>query len=815
MYLKELCVTTQPSIACVDRATARRLSSILLMMPVLFLPAETRAAKSKANAAGRTYYVSITGSNAASGTSPGSPFFTIQRAADAMSPGDTCVIGAGTYRETIIPAHSGLPGRPITFKPAKGASVTISGMERALAWRPYQGAVYQTPLAWTLGPENQVLIVRGNTVTPLQEARWPKAPDDTLTTAHSAMAYATGGSGSTLTDPKIKQTASSCIGSTIWCRGGTGGWLVQTSVVRKYDPSTHTLTFDPVPDTSSPVVPGAGTQYFLTGSIGLLTQDREWVIDPEDHRLFLQSPGGATPANIEVKKRITGIDLSGKSYITVSGLRLLGCNLRMANANHCTIDKVNASYIYNSTRSIGYQDDAQFGNGITISGSDNIISNCSLTHCSGTALNINGNRNTIVNNEIRDVNRCGGYSAPIFLGGGAANVVAHNTLHDTGRYGILVHTGNAEIAYNSIYDYDWLTKDSGAIYCWGVDLQNSHIHHNVIHDGRAYENDAGIYLDNFTENAIVDHNLVYGIDRAGIRFNTPGQYRLLYNNTVAGCVVSFDHWGESPYGEELYGTRTLNNIFTSRADQTPDMMAAHNLESSPGLSFVDAAHGDYHLASNSAGRQAGSAVPGITSPKSKDTPDCGAFEGPVWKAGCDLSHPVSLQNLPSTKAAIVSVPGLNILFNGGFEAGWNGWSAEDKSAVSVIPVPDTKLMKRGKNSKLKLGPAQAALSQNVTGLTPGAPYRLSGWVYVDRGETALIQVTFPNGESKRIAVTDTQYVQATLHFTGSPKPSSVTVSISKTSDGPGCIYADDFGLVKLMGDEPDNNAMAIAGDSTP
>ncbi|MFD4543802.1 sigma-70 family RNA polymerase sigma factor [Streptomyces bauhiniae] len=68
-----------------------------------------------------TYFVSAGGSDANPGTSAGSPFRTLQRAADLAGPGDIVAVMNGTYTEprkgsnVLTIKRSGRPGAPITF----------------------------------------------------------------------------------------------------------------------------------------------------------------------------------------------------------------------------------------------------------------------------------------------------------------------------------------------------------------------------------------------------------------------------------------------------------------------------------------------------------------------------------------------------------------------------------------------------------------------------------------------------------------------------------------------------------------------------
>jgi len=64
-----------------------------------------------------TYEVSTTGSDTNTGNS-GSPWRTIQKAANFVVPGDTVLIDPGTYNERVTISRSGSPTAPIVFKSA-------------------------------------------------------------------------------------------------------------------------------------------------------------------------------------------------------------------------------------------------------------------------------------------------------------------------------------------------------------------------------------------------------------------------------------------------------------------------------------------------------------------------------------------------------------------------------------------------------------------------------------------------------------------------------------------------------------------------
>ena len=83
--------------------------------------------------AGKEYYVSASvGLDNFPGTAE-QPFRTINAAAQVAKAGDTVVISGGEYREWVKPAHSGLPGAPITYRAATGEKVIVKGSD---LWSP-------------------------------------------------------------------------------------------------------------------------------------------------------------------------------------------------------------------------------------------------------------------------------------------------------------------------------------------------------------------------------------------------------------------------------------------------------------------------------------------------------------------------------------------------------------------------------------------------------------------------------------------------------------------------------------------------------
>ena len=88
-----------------------------------------------------TFYVSTTGSDNNSGRTTGTPFKTLQRAADAVAPGDVVWIRGGTYSANVEFRHSGTASAPIVFESYPGECATLDGSGLSSTQRPLLNGV--------------------------------------------------------------------------------------------------------------------------------------------------------------------------------------------------------------------------------------------------------------------------------------------------------------------------------------------------------------------------------------------------------------------------------------------------------------------------------------------------------------------------------------------------------------------------------------------------------------------------------------------------------------------------------------------------
>jgi hypothetical protein len=188
-----------------------------------------------------TYYVAQSGGNDSNPGSQSAPFQTIQKCANIAVAGDTCLIRSGTYRETIIPSHSGSTSAPITFQPDSGANVTINGTDIVTGWSVSSGAIYRAnAVSWNLGNSNGMnqAFVDGQ---PMILARWPNTGPDLM---HPTWGHTDGGgndNGVYYTVSDAPQPSGFWNGGVIITHGETG-YYTEAFPIISYD--TRRIVFD-------------------------------------------------------------------------------------------------------------------------------------------------------------------------------------------------------------------------------------------------------------------------------------------------------------------------------------------------------------------------------------------------------------------------------------------------------------------------------------------------------------------------------------------------------------------------------------------
>lgn len=521
-----------------------------------------------------TLHVSPDGDDPADGTLA-HPLRTIQAGIDRMRPGDTLLLHAGVYRETVTFQHGGEPGQPLTIRPFERDEVTITGCDPVDGWSKDTGNVWRAPMPWTLGPGRNQVFAGGDVMV---EARHPNVSDEGWEMYVSGLSplwptFAASSMPNPKDEPgRIVSQAFDGAPDDAW-QGAIyygvhyEGWAAQTGVVEhstgdsiQVGDRTRGWWFGPAYGGGYKPEEGHG---MLVGARRALDAPGEFFW--QDGNLYLIPDGDGPPTGIEAKRRQLAFDLSGRSHIVIQGLNVHAASVRMQESAFCTFDDCRLRYISHFWKHYGMgqledgRDTIKSGEtGLYVSGHDNRFLNCTVQYSAGAGFHLRGYHHTIHNCLIDEVDYCAHYLNAItdavgdyndwehFLVGG--HVITYNTMRNAGRhffnfYGNGTSQASRDrgpmdymatlFAHNHLYNGMLQTKDAGFLtgyYSSGgtLDGLNSQVCHNVMHD--CYDtfamriNKLGIvYLDAGSCDVDLWNNLLWaapGSHQRGLWYNT-------------------------------------------------------------------------------------------------------------------------------------------------------------------------------------------------------------------------------------------------------------------------------------------------------
>ncbi|MEQ9290050.1 MAG: right-handed parallel beta-helix repeat-containing protein [Cyclobacteriaceae bacterium] len=580
------------------------------------------------------FYVSKEGDDSNEGTAT-APFLTIQRAANEMLEGETCIIGEGVYRETINPQSD-----HVVFKAADGEKVTISAFDEIGSWTLHNGSVYVADLPVSLGDHN--LVMYGN--KPMNLARWPNKsnfePFDLQ--AEKGTGTDTEISNAAIPDQDFES------GGVLWFLGKSR-W---TSWRRK-------ISSNPAGGIGYATLPGDwflggshnpsnGGEYILLNSLKALDVEGEWYVNGTDKKVYFRAPGSEdlSGKKVEVRQRITAFQIDGKTGIEIEGVKIMGGNIVLGNAKNCVIKNCEILYGNHSIASEGNGHQQSFRPGTASidmgnNATDNVIESNNIQWGSGSGIIVRGTNNIIKNNYIGNFNYLGSYEAPIRLSG--KNQVLFNEIYNAGRDAINGGGNGAEIAYNNIHHSNLINDDCGGIYMCCGKFGDTRIHHNWIHDITSRNENyssykaTGVYLDNTTEDVVVDHNVLWGLEWAGIQINWAGTNLRIYNNTIwstdAPNSSSMGRWvnGYEFSNVQVYNTLANDGEFHA-TDEQKSVVLPSEADPFEGMDVLNFMPKD-----GSAAIDAGLKIEGYTDGYIGQSPDAGAYErgATYWVPGPD------------------------------------------------------------------------------------------------------------------------------------------------------------------------------------
>jgi parallel beta-helix repeat protein len=339
--------------------------------------------------------------------------------------------------------------------------------------------------------------------------------------------------------------------------------------ITSYDPNTGSLQVGGKEATSTLT---AGDRYWIDNVYEELDSPGEWYLNTQTGTLSYQPPTGFS-AKSEVIAPTLGrmLDLEGDAVAKtpVSNLHFSGLTFRCTdwalgegcsgygmgsdgtifgkNATGCAVE--NCTFV-----SVGK-------NAVVFNGGEgNRVAGCDISHTGGGGVLLESSaRNTVTDNHIHDIGEAYRHNGGVVMEGGGSsdNVVSHNAIHDTPRYGISFKGAgtNNVVEYNFIQNTSLETNDTGAIEVTQGDrnaLSGSKIRYNLVLDSVAYSTTLtgptfmawSIYLDSFAGGYEVTGNVCAraafgGIMLQGGKGNTITNNIFVDGNQFQGFLTNY------------------------------------------------------------------------------------------------------------------------------------------------------------------------------------------------------------------------------------------------------------------------------------
>jgi parallel beta-helix repeat protein len=588
---------------------------------------------SSAENAKMTIFVAPTGNDGWSGKLPernaagtDGPFASLERARNAVrefkskqAPKEsiTVMVRGGKYflDRTLEfgPEDSGSQDFQITYQAYPGEKPVLSGGRKIAGWKPYKGKILQAEVPGTKGGmwRFRQLFLDGQRQT---RARYPNFDP-------SSPLYG----GWVAPEGEGRPDAFNYKANTFprhWAKPQEAevfllenSGLTDIQPIKSIDEKERVITLaDRVKDWSGMpymyldypfhLTVGRGYHFYVENLLEELDEPGEWSLDSEEGVVYFWPPKGQLDKSEVVAPALsTLIDLTGVSYLTVSGLtftetttgdvmhrggqegygamlpvigrKYVGEAVHMHGAEHCRIEN-NVFY-------------AVGGNGIYLEGYNerNIIQGNEIAYAGAIGITLIGSHyedpklrrrfpiyNQVLDNYIHHSGVYDKYVAGIFLGLSESNVIGHNRIEYMPHHGINLGNsafGRNVLEYNEIRFAGLQTCDKGAINSWmedpdthvekGVPRSGNVIRYNLVADfesrcrmnedaqatgaGGTLKGGAfgwGIYLDNYSSNSFVYGNVIVRSGLYGVLVNG-GQNNFIENNIIVDGTLSAARFG--------------------------------------------------------------------------------------------------------------------------------------------------------------------------------------------------------------------------------------------------------------------------------
>jgi hypothetical protein len=521
-----------------------------------------------------TFYADANaGSDAAQGTLS-QPFKTLDKCISSLhSPGDVCDLRAGTYTATAtgtVSTASGAVGNPIVVQGHTNESVVIRQGSN-VAWTRVSGNLWNAPFDYNSVVTRQKAeagyFERGirlwNDATPLPEASFPDL--NQAVSIHPFLTATTGTTATLLVNPSIP--AVNLAGA-------------RAVISAKYHLTSHSVfitssgTGGQVGIPSDGSWPAAvGASFYLEGSKNLINGPWRWAWDGASGKIWLQTDGSdPNQIPIRVQSSSAAFVLKNVSNWAIHDLQFQGVvpvpngTISRIQYHHLKIEE--AGILRWNETLWDYSQHAGL-----VMGNDSRLHHSVIDGCDGRCVDMNGLRDTVDNNVVRDGTRMGQNEGNISIEASGA-VVARNDIFLSGYCGVDAMT---EATDNAVVRRNWIsgfgaTNNSDAA---GIDFPLHPAGSVTIDSNLVDQGTTGIYLDEASSHNDVLHNVLDDlIDGVGFNclVNKAGDTNSnsLYNRIGSNTGIKLNAFADFRVIKNLTGSLMEDNILSAGLTTGPE-----------------------------------------------------------------------------------------------------------------------------------------------------------------------------------------------------------------------------------------------------
>ena len=610
------------------------------------------------------YYVSAAGFDSNTGTSPATAFQSIDKINSVMSslqPGDKVLFRRGdVFSGQINIAKSGTLASKIVFGAyGTGEIPIISGAKKinAQAWINLGNGF------WQVSHIDKITHLFKNDQLQIS-ARFPNVGYTTIDGTNGVQ-----NGNSTITSTALSQAANTWTGATVHVRNQ--GDAITKSAIMSF--SNNTISFA---GTGYQIVPNFG--FYIDNAESALDSEGEWFWNESTNILKIKSAINPNQFLYEGSFFDHGAILSwSTSNILVQDIKFVGQRKSAINvpfSSNVTIQNCFFKNCFTGIEAGGFTNSEVLNLQIIANVFHDILNSSIRTNPW-----VNGA--IISNNEIKRNALVAGYEDSCLICGqamslgGNSNIVSINFIEDCGYSGINYANSNHIIEKNWIKNVGLTKNDCGAIQSWGTTTTNNVIKNNFCSeisgniDGMPSNYGIianAIYLDNYQSGSTIENNtcfdspnadgiFLYSVRDNIIRFNT------CYNNRTQISLAERNP--TTPPGNEqaAFYVLTTNNTVTNNIGYCLT-------EKQRAISTFS----DYLTTNNFGTFNSNQWFNPYSATIANDNGADYTLQGWRTVVNRDLQSTNHFLKLAAIES--VSTIGTNLISNGNFEAGLNGWS---------------------------------------------------------------------------------------------------------------------------------------------